>query len=224
MESVYAFIQARMSSSRFPGKSLAPFRGRPILKWVAEAACAAVPAECVVVATSDEASDDPLAEYARNGCGLAVFRGSRLNVLQRFQQASRQYPSRWILRVNGDSPMLNPAVLQAVLAHQDREDLDLVTTIFPRTFPRGQNAELIRADALRQLDAASLSAEETGHVTGAFYADPDHYRILNVESSDSRLAMMSFAVDTVEDLQRLETVTQKEEGPFLFRPFVPARA
>jgi spore coat polysaccharide biosynthesis protein SpsF len=208
---VAAFIQARMSSRRFPGKMLAPFRGRPILDHVVDAVRRGVPDAPLVVLTSEEPSDEPLAVYARSR-GVEVFRGPLDDVLGRFRRAldavdaRSPAPAEWVLRICGDSPLLSGAVIRRVIdtARGDGET-DLVTTTLQRTFPRGQNAELLRASTLRRLDDdAALTAENREHVTHAIHVHPERYRAVNVASGDPALAARHHAVDTVDDLVRLE--------------------
>jgi spore coat polysaccharide biosynthesis protein SpsF len=206
---VRAVVQARMSSRRFPGKVLAPFRGEPLIAHVLAALRRALPAVPVVVATSGEPADDPLALYVAS-TGTKVFRGPLDDVLARFRLCAAEYPSDWILRVSADSPLLDAGMLKQVVAHAASAEHDLVTTIHPRTFPRGHNAELIRATALAAIDGEALSEADREHVTPFFYRHPERFRILNVESGDPDLAGLSFAVDTLEDLRRLEGLAEAE--------------
>ena len=207
---VIAFIQARMSSRRFPGKVLAPFRGEPIIRHVIRSVADALPSVPLVVTTSVDASDDPLAAYLRH-LDVAVFRGELLDVFRRFRDCLALFQCEWILRISGDSPLLDARILKAVVGRGLQEkDADLVTTIFPRTFPNGQNAELIRSDALRAVDADALTAEDREHVTPWFYRHPERFRIVNVSSGSASLAALSFAVDSPEDLHRLEASADAE--------------
>jgi len=210
-EPLRAFIQARMSSRRFPGKVLAPFRGAPLIHAVIHAVEQALPAVPIVVATSLHTSDDPLAAYVAS-LEVPVFRGALDRVFDRYLACAATYPCRWILRVNADSPLLGAAPLHAVTAHLGDPTLDLVTTTFPRTFPRGQNAELIRVGAMRSIDVAKMSPDDQEHVTQFFYRNPSRFRILNVESGDPSLAALSLAVDTLDDLRRLETAIDPASG------------
>jgi len=206
--SIAVFVQARMSSRRFPGKVLAPFQGRPIISWVVESVGRALPGLPIIVATSIEASDDPLAAYL-DWSGVSHFRGPLQDVFARFCACLEENPCDWILRICADSPLLNERVLQAVVEPVQRgqaTDVDLVTTTAPRTFPKGQNAELINVKTLRSLDPADLTASDREHVTGYFHRSSDRFRILNISSGEPGLAALSFAVDTVDDLHRLESL------------------
>lgn len=210
---VVAFVQARMSSRRFPGKMLAPFRGRPILDHVLDSVKRALPETPLALLTSDDPSDDPLAVYAQSR-GVRVVRGALDDVLGRFRKAldSGEGDVEWVLRICGDSPLLSATVIRRVVDAARGSDADLVTTIQPRTFPRGQNAELIRASVLRALDDdRRLSAENREHVTQAIHQRPSEYEIVNVASGDPSLATRHHAVDTVEDLLRLEQANIDEE-------------
>jgi spore coat polysaccharide biosynthesis protein SpsF len=198
MTDVRAFVQARMSSSRFPGKVLAPFRGEPLVVHVVRAVAAAVGADAVVVATSDESSDDPLAAYL-DSIGVACFRGPRDNVLERFRLCAQQYPAEWVLRICADSPLLSADVVRAVVDAAS-DDVDVVTTVLGSGGPAaGTNAELVRASLLLDLDLAETTAADREHVMPFFYRHPDRYRLLGVDAPAS-----GATVDTVDDLVRLE--------------------
>ncbi|MGZ3438378.1 MAG: cytidylyltransferase domain-containing protein [Polyangia bacterium] len=202
---VRAFIQARMSSRRFPGKVLAPFRGEPIVRHVLRALERALPDVPRVVVTSVEPSDDPLAAYLKE-LGADCFRGPLDDVQGRFRAALKAHPCDWVLRICADSPLLDAEILRRVVAAR-RDDLDLVTTTEPRTFPKGQNAELIRTRSFLEIDDAELDAADREHVTSFLHRRRDRFRLLNVTNDGPSRAAESVAVDTVEDLARLEMVT-----------------
>ena len=212
MSDVTAIVQARMTSQRFPGKVLASFKGQPILEHVVSVVEAVVPRERVTIATSTDPTDDAIAAFAKKR-GTALVRGDLVNVLARFQQAARGSSAEWILRINADSPLHDPQVLSRVIAEAGPH-CDVVTTIRPRTFPKGRNAELVRRAALLAIDAAAASIEEQEHVTSYFYLRPDRYRIVNVESGHADWAQHSLVVDTLEDLTRLEAMSDADLDRF----------
>jgi len=197
------FIQARMSSTRFPGKVLAPLNGQPIIKRIIAKVSKAIPSTDVIVATSTEASDDSLVYYVRE-LGITVFRGPLHNVFKRFSLCLEENPCEWFVRVCADSPFLNLSILNKVLSYSDREDADLVTNVYKRTFPVGQSVEMVGSKRFTELRKMSLSPEEEEHVTKVFYNNPDRFRIINIESHDHTLAKKHLAIDTLEDLHRLE--------------------
>src|SRR5437879_4590 len=124
-----------MSSRRFPGKVLAPFRGRPIIWQVTRAVTQALPQTRLVVLTSNQTSDDPLAAYLSSE-KIPVFRGPLDDVYERFRRGLQENPCDLVLRICADSPLLDGYLLRAVAARAERGDVDIVSTTFPkRTFP-----------------------------------------------------------------------------------------
>ena len=200
---VRVFVQARMSSKRFPGKVLAPFNGIPILTCVIERVSKVIQSDRVVVLTSTDQSDDPLVCYVQN-IGISVHRGALENVFDRFQSCLREYPCSWFFRICADSPLLDNVVLRTMLNYNDRSNVDLLTNVFPRTFPKGQSVEMLNADTFARIDPQGLTSEQREHITKVYYEKPEKFEIVNIESSDKKLANINFSVDTIEDLYRLQ--------------------
>lgn len=200
---VCAFIQARMSSQRFPGKVLAPLGGKPVIARVITRVTQVIPSEMVVVATSQEESDDALACYLREN-GISVFRGPLDHVFSRFQLCLREFPCTWFFRICADSPFLDSTLMQKMMSYCDRTEVDLVTNVFPRTFPKGMSVEMLNSKSFAAIDSANLTKEEQEHLTKVYYNHPDRFKIINLESGNPDLANESFGVDTIEDLRRLE--------------------
>jgi spore coat polysaccharide biosynthesis protein SpsF (cytidylyltransferase family) len=204
-ELVRAFIQARMSSSRFPGKVLAPFRGRPIKAHVIAGVAQAMPIDRIVIATSRDTSDDPLASYARD-LGIAVYRGPLDDVFSRFQECLETFPCEWFFRVCADSPLYDGALLSTVSKRSANRDVDIFTNVYPRTFPKGHSVEMINSATFAGIKTDRLSSEEREHVTKFFYARPSEFRIVNMESSEPSQPEINLCIDSIEDLHRLENL------------------
>lgn len=200
---VRIFVQARMSSARFPGKVLAPLAGDPIIAHVVRRLATVVPIERITVATSTEASDEPLALYAAS-LGVSVFRGPLDDVFERFRLCLRQHPCDWFLRICGDSPLLDVHVLRHVIALFETVDADLITNAHIRTFPVGQGVEALKSATFAAIDSQRLDAFDREHVTRFYYSHPDEFRIVNVAHDQPEMAGTSVAVDTFDDLRRLE--------------------
>jgi spore coat polysaccharide biosynthesis protein SpsF len=202
------FIQARMSSARFPGKMLAPFRGRPLIAQVLERFRPYDLHSRVVVLTSLDRTDDPLADFVTNRCGVPVFRGDLDNVVLRFQSALAEYPCEWFVRVSGDSPLIDASLVQAMIGFSDRSH-DVVSNVVRRTFPPGQSVECVRGDVFRTLDPTALTPDQREHVTKVFYERSHDWRLGSVICRDPDWAGVRMVVDRVEDLRALEAgVTQ----------------
>jgi len=195
-----------MTSERFPGKVLAPFHGRPLLGYLLDHLGSAIRREQIVLATSRDPSDDPLDAYAHQ-LGVRVFRGDLDSVVKRFQDCLAEHPCDWFFRVCADSPLTDVNLLREMNQHtadEHLEPVDLVTNVFPRTYPKGQSLELLRAATFAALDEGALLPAEREHVTKVYYNHPDRYRIVNLRSANPQLASVSLAIDTIDDLRRVE--------------------
>jgi spore coat polysaccharide biosynthesis protein SpsF len=200
---IRAFIQARMSSSRFPGKVLAPLNGTPLIAHVIDRVADALPRDHITVSTSTEASDDPLACYVEH-LGVAVHRGPLDDVFSRFAACLEAYPCAWFFRLCADSPYLDPTLMLRMIPHAHEGEADLVTNVFPRSYPAGQSVELVRAAAFRAVERGGLAPDQREHLTRYFYQHAEAYKIINLSSGKPALSSVSFAVDRLEDLARLE--------------------
>lgn len=214
---VGAFIQARMSSERFPGKVLAPLNGRPIILHSVERARAALNRDDVFVLTSEEESDDPLASFLEHK-GIPVFRGPLDDVIERFRRGLAHAKFDWFFRISGDSPLLRPDLMTSMQSETGSPNVDLVSNVVRRTFPRGHSMELIRSETFLALDDAELSSSDREHVTPVFYRFPDRYGIVSFEMAGSGYGASGYAVDTIDDLKRLEEL-ERTGGDSSFPPY-----
>ena len=211
LSSIQVIVQARMSSRRFPGKVLAPLRGRPIITHVIDAVTRALPETPLVVATTSDEADDPLVAYL-DTLGVRTFRGERDDVLGRFRACLAKHPAEWFLRICADSPYLDARVVRTV-AEGAGPHVDVVSTRLPVPLPKGQNAELVRVTAFASLDPADCAAYDREHVTSSFYRQPERFRIVGVGAPIGTPPDDGFAVDEVEDLRRLESSAGPGSGP-----------
>jgi len=200
-----------MNSSRFPGKVLAQLAGKPMIAHVLERCAAAFGKPAVILLTSLEPGDDPIAEHAEQS-GFTVFRGELDDVARRFQQCLVAYPCVWFVRISGDSPLIDPDLVRSVAASR-APACDLVTNVQVRSFPAGQSVEVVRAARFAEIDTAALSAEEREHVTLVYYRQPERFAILNLRSKDAGLGALHYAVDTPEDLARVEQLIRSGQVP-----------
>lgn len=204
-------IQARMSSSRFPGKVLHPVAGRPMLQYLLERLGRLTGIDRFVVATSDSADDDAVADFCCQQ-GVDCFRGDLANVARRFLQAVDFYGFDAFVRVNGDSPLLDPALVDRAVRIFRESSADLVTNVLRRTFPRGQSVEVLRTEAYRRGYELMREPEDFEHVTKVFYKSADAFRILDFCSPVPRGAM-ELAVDTPEHMARFAAVVAAMDRP-----------
>ena len=164
MSRTVALIQARMSSSRFPGKVLQPLDGMPsILYMVQRVRRARLPHEAVVV-TSTEASDDALVAVLQQA-QVPVWRGALDDVLARFAGAARAFAATEVVRLTGDCPLIDPQVIDAVIALRRERGTDYAGNTDPATFPDGLDVECFTRDALERAAATAQRPSEREHVT-----------------------------------------------------------
>lgn len=203
MMRINIFIQARMSSARFPGKMLAPLRGQPMIAHVIERCRAALGVDKIVVLTSAAPSDDPLALYVEK-MGCLVFRGVLDPVFERFAAACAAHPCDYFVRVSGDSPLIEPALLSDMITHARGGAYDFLSNVRGRTFPKGQSVEIVRASAFLGVDQSRLTLEQQEHVMPYFYDRADTYHSFFMESPVNA-RHINCCVDTVEDLRAIES-------------------
>ena len=193
-------IQARMSSSRFPEKVLSPLCGVPMLMWTINY-CRKVNLPLFVLTSTDESDDQLIGMLDKND--VSCYRGSLENVVSRYLSFMKENQVKKVVRISGDSPLINPDVILKVIA-KDKElaDADLTTNIFPRSFPKGQSVEVIPRKSLELLRDRSLSESDIEHVTPYFYANYKEFKINNLNNTED-LSSINLSVDTKEDLFRV---------------------
>ncbi|HEY1752602.1 MAG TPA: glycosyltransferase family protein [Caulobacteraceae bacterium] len=174
---ILAILQARTGSSRLPGKVLRPLAGAPMILRQIERVARARRIGALVVATSDEASDDELAAVVA-GAGVAVHRGPLDDVLARFVGALEAFgPAGHVVRLTADCPLADPEVIDATIEHVIAAGADYGSNTPPhRTFPKGLDVECTTAAALRDAAARAASPEEREHVTWSLHRRSDLYR------------------------------------------------
>lgn len=157
-------IQARMGSTRLPGKTLLSLAGRPVLEHVIRRSSAAMLVDRVVVATTDRPEDDQVAEWCRQN-EVAHVRGSSEDVLSRFLLAVKEFPCLNVIRITADCPLIDPGIIDALLALHAAEGNDYTSNVIPPTFPIGFDAEVVAVDCLRRVNAEAKLTSHREHVT-----------------------------------------------------------
>jgi glutamate-1-semialdehyde aminotransferase/spore coat polysaccharide biosynthesis protein SpsF (cytidylyltransferase family) len=199
-----ALIQARIGSSRFPGKVLADLCGRPMLWRVVNRVRKAKLVHKTVVATTTAAGDDPIAQYCERE-GFDYFRGSEPDVLDRFYQAAKANSADVVVRITADCPLIDSAVIDKVLARFERGDCDYVSNVFRYTYPDGLDTEVFSFAALERAWREAAKPSEREHVTPYFRAE--NFRTANVESETPvSPADYRWTVDNPADLEFVRKV------------------
>ena len=209
-----AIIQARMTSTRLPGKVLMEVLGRPLLSYQIERLRFCKRIRDIIIATTTNKEDDPVAELAHKE-GLKTFRGSEDDVLDRYYQAAKQYEAGYIMRLTADCPLIDPAHLDKMIKTFFLKNADY---IFPSpTHAEGIDAEVFAFRALEIAHNYSKLGSEREHVTQYFHNNPEMFRIVRLEnkSDDSKYR---FTVDEKEDFQVVKSIIEElyntKDSPF----------
>lgn len=213
-QKIVTIIQARMASSRLPGKVLKDLGGQPVLAWTVERCQLARSVQQVVVATTTDPSDDPIDALCAE-CGWAVYRGSQFDVLDRFYQAARQFGADVIVRVTADCPLIDPQVIDLVVAEFLRTRVDFAANRLPppwhRTWPIGLDTEVCGFAGLERAWREAAEKHEREHVMPYFYDREGRFTIHIVEH-DPDYGQQRWTVDTPEDLDLLRALVQRLGG------------
>lgn len=235
MMNVIAIIQARMASSRLPGKVLLDLGGKPMLEWVVERAGLAKTVDRIVVATTLDPSDDPVHEYCLQR-GYLVERGSAYDVLDRYYQTARKHNAEIIIRITADCPLLDPELIDSavnlLLQEHQNPPFDFVANRLPppweRTYPVGLDIEVFRFEILELAWETATAKNQREHVTPYFYegtpvvllkpqAPPSVYSSA-ITPLGFHIALMHHApdyghlrwtVDTPEDLELVRAIVSR---------------
>ncbi|MBI3773334.1 MAG: glycosyltransferase family protein [Gammaproteobacteria bacterium] len=204
--SVVAIVQARMGSSRFPGKMLAKLGSYPLLEWVLRRVSQSQQLDHVVLATSDRPSDDLLVSVAEQ-CGIKAFRGSESDVLQRFVGAARQTRADWVVRVCGDNPFIDPGEIDRLVEYFANNPCDYACNHLDRLnshYADGFGAEILSAKLLEKINEVANELRYREHATLYIW---DHVHDFQIKSVSAPTALayphLRFDVDMQTDLARL---------------------
>lgn len=205
-------VQARMRSSRLPGKTLADIGGRPMLAHLVERARRIPGVEAVIIATTDRPADEAIRRFAA-AQGLPAFAGSEDDVLDRMYRAAVRHGARVVVRVTPDCPLLDPAVSGRVLARflAAGGALDYASNTQPPTFPDGLDTEVIAVGALERAWREATRASEREHVTPYIWKQPDRFRLASV-THDPDLSALRWTVDEPADLEFARAVHARLGG------------
>jgi spore coat polysaccharide biosynthesis protein SpsF len=209
-ERVVAIVQARMGSTRLPGKVLADLAGRTMLARVVRRASRAARVDEVVVATTARPGDEPIvAECAR--LAVPCFRGSERDVLDRYHQAAAACEAEVVVRLTADCPLVDPEVIDRVIAAFFAEAPDYASNVLRRTYPRGLDTEVMSRSALARACREAKQPYQRTHVTPYIYQNPESFRLLAVTNGRDESAHR-WTVDSPDDLEFARAVYRRMEG------------
>ena len=197
---IIAIIQARVGSTRLPGKVLEDIVGQPMLARVVNRTRRAKTLNSVVVATTTQPADEAIVSVCQKQ-GWPFFRGSEEDVLDRYYQAALAFKADIIVRITSDCPLIEPEIIDKVVDEFlcDYPAVDYVSNNITRTFPQGLDVEAIGFDALKKAWQEDDSPVWREHVTPYIWRHPDKFKTRNI-ADDTDYSHMRWTVDTIEDL------------------------
>jgi len=199
-----------MSSRRLPGKVLREIAGRPLLQWTIERVRRAKSISNIVVATSVLDEDDPIETLCQN-MSVKCFRGDLNDVRSRYIAIATNTNIRQFVRICGDSPLIDPALIDQGVYIASSGNFDLVTNILVRTYPIGQSVEIVSTRALLRLADEEKEQMDIEHVTVGFYRKNSNYRVESF-THDRDYGDIRLAVDTEQDLQSISKIVSSGDA------------
>lgn len=204
-------IQARMTSSRLPGKVLMTIKNKPLLGYVLDRCKWSKSVDQIVIATSTRPDDTQIEHYAKSQ-EVSCYRGDLQNVLSRYYHCSQEFNADVVIRVTADCPLIDGHLIDEGLKLFFSNNFDYVSNTIHRTFPRGMDFEIISTHALQIAFHNSSTTSEHEHVTPYIWkSDPTKFRIgqimQSVDNSNFRLT-----VDTQDDLELVKELIEKYQA------------
>ncbi|HMM82455.1 MAG TPA: glycosyltransferase family protein [Terrimesophilobacter sp.] len=201
---ILAIVQARCSSTRLPGKVMAPVLGRAMILRQLERLDRSLMIDRLVVATSTDASDDSLVELLQAE-GVTVRRGSLDDVAGRFQSVVREFAPTTVVRLTADCPLADPVVIDHVIREHLKARADYTSNTLQRTYPQGLDVECVSTEAFDLLMIGPLEDSEREHVTIGIYNHPEVFSLHSVTQQQD-VSNLRWTVDRPDDLAFVRTV------------------
>ena len=210
-------IQARMGSTRLPGKVLMNItKEKPVLYYVINQLKHCKSIEKIIVATTTLQEDDKIVQFCMDN-KVSCFRGDSKNVLERHYRCAEKFSLSKIIRMPSDKPLLDPEVVDKIVEVFNSNSYDYVTNFLPSTFPGGTEVEVLSFDSLKKSWENAALPSEKEHVTNYIYNNRNDFRIFNVVNSED-LSNFRWAVDRIEDLRLVREIVSKiHKNPILIK-------
>ena len=182
-------------------------KGRTLLGRVIDRLSQAEKLSKIIVATSDHESDHSIAEFCASEA-IECIRGSLDDVADRFCQVVRQQCAEAFVRISGDSPLIDPDIVDRAVGYFQEGECDLVTNVLTRSFPKGQSVEVLLSETFIKTCTIIVTKDQREHVTKAYYENPTAFRIVSF-SSGMDMGQINLSVDRADDLARVERILER---------------
>jgi spore coat polysaccharide biosynthesis protein SpsF len=213
-------VQARMGSTRLPGKVMLPLdEEHTLLFYVLKQLQSCKYIDKIIVATTDKKDDDVIVDFVTN-MGIACFRGSDEDVLDRYYQCAKHYSFSTIVRITSDCPLIDPVVVDMLVEKFNSGSYDYVTNSRPLTFPYGIAADILSFQAIETAWKNAKLPSEREHVTPYIVNNKQNFKIFNVTNSQN-FSHIRITVDRINDLKLVQTIISKiKKRPILMNDIV----
>lgn len=201
-------IQARMSSTRLPGKVLLPIAGKSMLWHVIKRVSLVKNIDNIIVATSTDISDDVIVKFCSVN-NIKCYRGSLNNVLSRYYETALQEKADVIIRITADCPLIDANLIERGLIIFKNKKLDFLSNVIVRSYPVGFDFEIFTFNILEKAYRNAVTETEKEHVTPYFYlTHPDNFKIYNLKQNENK-SSYRLTVDTTQDLALIKILIEK---------------
>jgi spore coat polysaccharide biosynthesis protein SpsF len=202
-----AIIQARMGSTRLPGKMLKEIRGKPLVFYVLNQVKKSKLIDEIILATTDAEKDKVLLETVEQ-IGFKTFAGDENDVLDRYYQTAKLFKGDIIVRVTGDCPLIDSRIIDKVIQKYNEMGCDYASNVDPPTFPDGLDVEVFSFKVLKHAWKEARLSSEREHVTSYIHNNKNKFKTINVKN-DKDLSKMRWTIDETEDFLFLKKVLDK---------------
>ena len=203
---IVATIEARMTSSRLPGKVLMEVCGKPMLQHMIERLQRVPSLDGIVVATTGNDADVPIVNLAQR-MGVGFFQGSEYDVLLRVLHSARAYDIDVIVEMTGDCPLIDPVLVEDCIQGYQVAEVDYVSNVLERTYPRGMDTQVFATEVLADVADRTDDPEDHEHVSIFIYSHPEIYSLKNMPGPPELTNPgLGLTLDTPEDLELIRRI------------------
>lgn len=208
MLKVEIYVQARMGSTRLPGKVMKTVLGKPLLAFLIERLKQCQEANAFAILTTTSPADEEIVSLCRD-LHVLCYRGEEDNVLARYYHVALKRRPDAVVRITADCPLIDPEVIDLIIQtyRNDYPNLDYLSNSLERTYPRGLDVEIFSFEALERTFKEAHALEEKEHVTPYMYTHPEKFRLKNLALNTS-LANYRWTVDTKEDFELIRLILE----------------
>lgn len=204
---IVAIIQARMTSTRLPGKVLKKVMNKTLLEYQLERVSRSKYIDEIIVATTTNNTDQPIVELCEN-LNISIYRGSEYDVLSRYYEAALQSNAEIIVRITSDCPFIDPEIVDKVIELYMNSHVDYASNTLKRTYPIGMDTEVFSFNALKQANDEATLERDREHVTAYMYVNSGLFNKKNL-AYNLNLSNHRWTVDTIEDFKLVSKILEK---------------